>query len=192
MTTRRPILVAFALALAALAAGCGYDNITENEAGDGWRTASQPLFEGQQAIQKKAEENTDKLIEGETITHVVDCDDSGDVKFALSVDLDPDMGDGPKVDLTADYRGCEADRIETDGKLAIDSPEFSSMASGGGSDSCDCPEPTPIDYEGNLDWSGKVDGPCKVDMTAEIPPWGRPTYSGDMCGYEASEVLGGF
>ena len=176
-----------------LLAGCGLDNITEGEASEGWGVASQPLFEGQRAIQQSAQENTDTLIAGEAITEVVDCDDSGDVKFSLSVDLNPEMSDEPQVDFLADYRACEIDRTEVDGELTIDSEQFSELMPGGGSgDECDCPEPTEVTYQGELDFSGKVDGPCQVDLDASIPPWGRPTYTGDLCGYEASDVLGGF
>ncbi|MFB6372972.1 MAG: hypothetical protein ABEN55_07630, partial [Bradymonadaceae bacterium] len=75
-------------------AGCGWDNITENEARHGFRAASKPLQKGQQTIQKKVQAQLAKengrvalfhKLKTKGITHRVDCTDSGDVKFAMSV-----------------------------------------------------------------------------------------------------------
>ncbi len=204
---------------ALLVAGCGVNHINENEATSGWRVAGEPLQEGQQQIQEKARNNTGQLIAGETITHSVDCNEGGDVLFSLSVDLQPPSGGGggdagmgadaggmvdaggspgggtrpqPEVDLSAEYRDCSADGSTINGRLDISSPQFAEFGQmgGGNDDSCDCPEPTPVTYDGHLDFIGKIDGPCTIEMTAEIPPWGQPTYSGNLCGYEASEQLG--
>jgi hypothetical protein len=96
--------------------------------------------------------------------------------------------------MTAEYRDCAADGSTINGELDISSPQFADfgqMGGGdGGSDSCDCPEPTRVTYDGKLEFTGKIDGPCSIQMTAEIPPWGQPTYSGNLCGYDASEQLG--
>ncbi len=219
---RRHLSVVLVAAAGLLAVACGENHINEDEATSGWRLASGPLMEGQQAIQQKAQENPGRLIAGESITHTVDCGEGGEVEFSLSVDLEgggmaPDAGgpadagavgdaggvadaggapDGgttpdPEVDLTADYQGCSADGSTIRGELAIDSPQFTEFMPGGGEsdDSCDCPRPVPFEYTGHLDFTGKIDGPCDVDMTAEIPPWGQPTYSGDLCGYDAQERL---
>jgi hypothetical protein len=206
-----------AVAVVALfAAGCGVNHINENEATSGWRVAGEPLQKGQQQIQEKARNNTGQLISGETITHSVDCNEGGDVLFSLSVDLQPPSGGGdaglgadaggrvdagappggmtpqPEVDLTAEYRDCSADGSTMNGWLDISSPQFAEFGqmAGDGEESCDCPEPTPVTYDGHLEFTGKIDGPCTIEMTAEIPPWGQPTYSGNLCGYEASEQLG--
>lgn len=213
MQRYRTVVAAFVL----LVAGCGANHINENEATSGWRVASGPLQEGQQKIQEKAQNNTGELIAGETVTHSVDCNEGGDVLFSLSVDLQPPSGGGsgdaglgadaggtadagtpggtgpqPEVDLTAEYRECSADGSTISGDLEISSPQFAEFGQMGGDDedSCDCPEPTPVTYDGHLDFTGKIDGPCTIEMTAEIPPWGQPTYSGNLCGYEASEQLG--
>lgn len=175
-----------------LFASCGLNNITEDEATEGWTVASAPLAEGQEKLQEKATENVSKLLGGETISHTVHCDEAGRLKFTLKATFDSDAGmsSEPKVDLKANYNDCEDNQVVVNGHLTIDSPQFSNFMPGGGSGDGDTEGPTVVTYIGHLDYTKDVDGPCDVNMDAEIPAsGGRPTYSGRLCGYDAGDLL---
>ena len=176
----------------ALLTGCGFNNVNEDEASEGWSVASEPLFKGQQKIQKKAEENPQKLISGETIRQSVDCKTKGKAKFSLSVSLDSDAGMSaePTVDMKVDYDNCEAREVVVDGDLDIDSPQFSNFAGGGsGGSGNDAPDETVFNYDGKLNFTKDVDGPCRIDMKATISEGSRPVYSGNLCGHDAGDLL---
>jgi len=196
-------LTIVAAVLAALA-GCGQNSITEGEAEEGWRVVSGPLNAGQERIQKRTEElGAEIAFRDEPVTATSNCGDSGDVRFELEVSIE---GDGaspsdPAVNFTSALRSCEALDSTVLGGLDIEPPDSFGRPSGGGGGGGSRDAGTgdadaggrssnAVGYEGELFFSGDVDGTCEVDMVVNPSESGQPTYSGTWCGHDADDVVG--
>jgi len=195
-------LTIFAAVLVALA-GCGQNSITEGEAEEGWRLVSGPLNAGQEKIQKRTEElGAEIAFREEPVTATAKCGSSGDVRFELEVSIE---GDGaspsdPAVDFRSSLQRCEALDSTVLGGLDIEPPNsFGRPLGGGGGGSRDAGtgdadaggrSSNAVEYEGELYFSGDVDGTCEVDMVVVPSESGQPTYSGTWCGHDADDVVG--
>lgn len=174
------MLALFALVSLA-SSGCGFNSITENEASEGWRVAGTPLGEAQEKLQEEFESDSGMGFSTGETTVSVDCNEGGALDLTADVSFE---GGAPTVAMTADYNGCEDLQVTVDGELDLTFPDGFPMGGSGEG------ETTKIRYVGELDFRGDVDGPCEIDMISESSGGSRPTYTGQLCGYDASDILG--
>jgi hypothetical protein len=181
MSMNRPSILALLTVASLVLSGCGFNSITENEASEGWRVAGAPLGEAQQNLQEELESDSGMGFPTGETTVSVDCDEGGALELTADISFE---GGAPSVEMTADYNDCEDQQVTVNGALDLTFPDGFPMG-----DSSEG-ETTRIRYVGELDFRGDVDGPCEIDMTSESSGGSRPTYSGQLCEYDASDILG--
>lgn len=165
--------------------GCG-NQMSEEESQEAWGTTQQTLSSGEAQVQGDVKEsssdspNTDASLD-------YTCPEGGSATFEgeytyTSSDDEGSSTDKFEADMTVDYRACENNDIVIDGAVNYNLKTETSGDS----------FKYVYDWDGDLDYSGDVNGSCRIDMTGEMNfdsssvSW---NYSGTVCGHDAEQTL---
>ncbi len=103
-----------------------------------------------------------------------DCPDGGTVTFDAEGSVHPDT---VVADLTIEFDGCAADGVVIDGSMTY----FASVE----------PDLVEASVEGQLEWSGEIEGSCAVDLKASVSKTGASASAhvgGSMCGWDLTDL----
>ena len=175
-------MVAFGLAVA----GCGKEHVSKQEAEDGWKTTNQTLTQGMAEV-STASVSGSSSDSGATVTVEFTCPEGGSAQFKGSYEDTGSSGSAisANAELLVDYNACTASGTTIDGSL-----DYTTTVTGDDSSAT-----VTLDWQGKLTWTGEVNGVCKIDMTGETSASGSSfsySYSGSICGYDASKRLNSF
>ncbi|MEO1480877.1 MAG: hypothetical protein AAFU77_02145 [Myxococcota bacterium] len=161
-----------ALACALVLPACGDDDLTEEEAQQGFAAAFGVSLTGQLSITSTSadeESATVACLGGGSATLTGTSDEDGTV-FNFSIRYDDCVADGITINGTITYAGSSSTVGETDNVM--------------------------FTMTGTLDFSGEVEGECVVDIEWESTVTDTNAsfdFSGSICGYDANDrVFTGF
>jgi hypothetical protein len=170
-----------------LVVGCGDDQLDEDEAREAWQTTQQSVSSGESEVKVRAESSESGGSDAE-MTVDVQCSSGGSATFQGQywTDVESESGDatGVEAELAIDYSSCERNGIVIDGTLdyMIDMT------------STDQSTNLVYNWDGDLEYSGDVEGNCMIDLRGEIDAGTREgasysyEYSGSICGHDANQV----
>jgi len=168
----------FALPFAALALatiiGCG--GINADDAKKAW-AATQRSLDTSSAGQ--ALSATQALYDMEAYSN--ECSEGGQAIFKLSADINPGDITSVDFDYEVSFKDCAEDGVVTNGIITYKSSVVTSAAGA----------TITLDYDGDLTYSGEVNGECEVTLDASVETSASGThvqYSGKYCGHDG-EVL---
>lgn len=171
-----------------LLVGCGDDQLDEDEAKEAWQTTQQSVSSGEAEVKGRVESSGSGGSDAE-MTVDVQCSSGGTATFRGQywTDVESESGDatGVEAELFVDYRSCERNGIVIDGTLDYMIDMRSSE------------QTTNLVYEwdGDLEYSGDVEGNCMIDLRGEIDAGTQEgasysyEYSGSICGHDANQVV---
>jgi len=156
---------------------------SEDDAAKGWASTQTALAQGSSEVQTTRAAQTTVDIDASS-----DCQGGGTAHFKGSLETtvdvnDPLAGNSTNFDYTTTFAGCSTLGVTIDGTIDY---QLMTTTSGEGAATVN------YTYVGDLEWSGDVSGSCKIDMTASIETGTASvsaTYSGTICGYDASATL---
>lgn len=184
---RRTHVVAF-LSSVLLLVGCGDDQLDEDEAEQAWQTTQQSVSSGESEVKVRAESSESGGSDAD-MTVDVQCRSGGTATFRGQywTDVESESGDatGVEAELSIDYSSCERNGIVIDGRLDYMIDMTSSDQS------------TNLVYtwDGDLEYSGDVEGNCMIDLRGELDAGTQEgasysyEYSGSICGHDANQVM---
>ncbi len=187
MTTR---LIFVSIATSALLIGCAGPVGSADDARSGWNQTNNSLQQGSGSAQSAgapAPSGIDNPVFRPLVTNTVNtdynCSDSGSINYNGNYYINTDdVGATVEFDYQATFKGCSDGNLTIDGELdyalEVESSDTSNRVS--------------YSYEGNLVWSGSVEGSCDVSMSALVETGvgsASIDYQGSICGYDAALTL---
>jgi len=187
---RRFLTIAI-LFYALVLAGCGNDQLTEDESERAWNSTQQTLTSGEARVQGEgsgSEEGSDSDL---TVDYT--CPEGGTARFEGSYTFENSGNEGSdhavlETDLTVSFDACANNNITADGFINYTTR----------TETNDSGAEFVTDWTGDLDYSGEINGTCQIDMHGEMSAESgsesvsyQYDYSGTVCGHDADQTLEG-
>ena len=155
----RQHLTLVTLFLALVLAGCGNDQLDEEETQEGWRATQQTLTSGE----AQARSPSDNAAESDgNASFDVDCSGGGSTAFDGNYAYEATDDEGLSHELDADmevtYEACAHNGITIDGFINYTAATEAS----------DDGFKYVYEYNGDLKYTGDINGSCMIEMTGEI------------------------
>ncbi|HFE45721.1 MAG TPA: hypothetical protein ENJ18_09565 [Nannocystis exedens] len=187
MTTR---LIFVSIATSALLIGCAGPVGSEDDARSGWNQTDASLKQGGNSAQSagapapSGENPVFRAIVASSVDYDYNCKDSGVINYKGNYYVDTENVGVADVDFDfqATFKGC------TNGDLTIDGEIDYALEV----ESSDTANRVSYSYEGDLVWSGSVEGTCAVSMSALVETGIdgiSVDYKGSLCGFDAAATL---
>lgn len=193
----RSILIVVSVACVSVV-GCG-NSVSEEDTRVAWASTNLALAQGQAQAQAIAQTGVPAAPSGEAeevrpraaaqVDYTWTCTEGGSARFVGSAEaLVSDVGTSEvSFELATDFEGCTVLGVTISGSLDY----AAAVSTGAGSAS------TTLTMKGGLDYSGKVEGSCEIDMTASVSVSGGAggagsvgaSYDGSICGHSAKATL---
>ncbi len=186
MTTR---LIFVSIATSALLIGCAGPVGSEDDARSGWAQTNASLQQGGNSAQSagapapSGENPVFRATIANTVNYDYSCSESGSINYNGNYYVNTDdVGATIEFDYQASFKDCSDGSLTVDGDvdyaLAVENSDTGSRIS--------------YSYDGNLVWSGSVEGSCDVSMSALVETSTEGVsidYKGSICGYDAAATL---
>jgi len=188
MNTR---LIFASLATSALLIGCTEPVSSEADAQAGWEQTNTVLGAGANGAQSgnagATAPDEDPQFRASTAVSVnfdYDCASSGSINYNGNYYVDTDNLGGANVDYDyqAEFDKCSADGLTIDGML-----DYALSV-----ETTDTTSSLKYTYDGELVWTGNVEGSCEIKMTGSVQAGNGAasiSYDGSICGFDASATL---